>query len=79
MAEQPYDLRCDPKAVGGGLLAPCWVGHGPGADGEQFRLRPGYRVTVGDEDESSLSARVTVRDRDRVWVRIQLDADCAAA
>lgn len=78
MAEQPYDLWFDPNAVGGDLVAQCWISHGPRADDDQFDPRPGDRVTVGDDDEPSLPARVIKREGDRVWVQIQLEADSAA-
>jgi hypothetical protein len=78
MAEQPYDLWFDPNAVGGDLVAQCWISHGPRADDEQFDPGPGDQVTVGDDDEPSLPARVIKREGDRVWVQIQLDADDAA-
>ncbi len=79
MAEQPYDLWFDPNAVGGDLVAQCWISHGPRAADDRFDPRPGDRVTVGDEDdEPPLPARVIKREGDRVWLQIQLDADNAA-
>jgi len=80
MSERSYDLWFDPNSVGGDLIAQCWISHGPRADDAGFDPRPDDEVTVGDDDEPPLPARVVQREGDRVWVRIRLaDDDVAIA
>lgn len=68
----PYDLWFDPNEVGADLVVECWVSHGPRAADRSFDPAVGDRVRVGDDDEIPLRARVTRRDGDRVWVRVEL-------
>jgi len=67
-----YDLWFDPNQVGGDLVGECWISHGPRADDRGFDPQPGDTVLVGDDDEAPLSARVTRREADRVWVQVAL-------
>jgi hypothetical protein len=67
-----YDLWFDPNQVGGDLVVECWISHGPRAEDRSFDPQPGDTVLVGDDDETPLSARVTRREGDRVWVQIAL-------
>ena len=74
------DLWFDPNQVGGDLVVECWISHGPRAGDRAFDPQPGDTVLVGDDDEAPLSARVTRREADRVWVQVALtrSADAVA-
>jgi hypothetical protein len=78
VTDDRYDLWFDPNAVGGDMMAECWISHGPRADDSEFDPMPGDVVTVGDGDEAALHARVVRRQGDRVSVQIQLSANSAA-
>jgi hypothetical protein len=67
-----YDLWHDPNAVGADLVVECWISHGPRANDSSFDPQPGDWLTVGDDDEPPMRARVLRRDSDRVSVQIQL-------
>ena len=72
MSDAAYDLWYDPNTVGGDLMVACWVSHGPRRDDPTFDPQPGDWVTVGDDEETPLRARVTRRDGDRIWVQVRL-------
>ncbi len=78
VATKPYDLWFDPNSVGGDMVVECWISHGPRADDAAFDPAPGDWLTVGDDDDVPLRARVVGRQGDRVSVQIQLSADSAA-
>jgi hypothetical protein len=72
VSEERYDLSYDPNEVGDDLVVECWISHGPRAHDPAFDPQPGDRVTVGDDEEPPLPARIVRRDGNRVWVQIQL-------
>ena len=67
-----YDLWYDATGVGPDLVVECWISHGPRADDPTFDPQPGDRVSVGDDEEAPLSARVVRRRGDRVAVQVQI-------
>jgi hypothetical protein len=67
-----YDLWYDATSVGADLVVLCWISHGPRAEDVGFDPRPGDFVTIGDDEEPPLRARVLRRDGDRVTVQVQL-------
>ncbi|MGH8905932.1 MAG: hypothetical protein ACRD0K_05340 [Egibacteraceae bacterium] len=67
-----YDLWYDPNTVGADLVVECWISHGPRCGDVTFDPQPGDWVTVGDDEEAPLRARVTRRDGDRVWLQVHL-------
>ena len=70
-----YDLSYDPNEVGADLVVECWLPRGPRALVDPgFDPVPGDTVTIGDDEEPPLSARVVRRDGGRVWVQVQLPA-----
>ncbi|HUP68222.1 MAG TPA: hypothetical protein VM142_00230 [Acidimicrobiales bacterium] len=72
MADYPYDLTYDPNEVGPDLIVECWIPRGPRSVDPVFNPTPGDRVTIGDDEEAPLPARVVRRDGDRVWVQVLL-------
>jgi len=74
MAEEGYDLRYDPNEVGSDLVVECWISHGPRADDDSFDPQAADILTVGDDEEPPLRARVLRRDGNRVWVQLDLAA-----
>ena len=68
----PYDLWFDPNEVGGDLVVECWISHGPRAEDAAFDPHPGDEISVSDEEDAPLRARVVQRDGDRVWVQLQV-------
>lgn len=72
MTDEAFDLRYDPNEVGGDLVVECWISHGPRADDPGFHPQPADSVTLGDEEEPPIRARVVRRDGNRVWVQIEL-------
>jgi len=80
MAAAAYDLWYDANTVGADLVVVCWISHGPRAADSGFDPRPGDFLTIGDDEEPALRARVVRRDGDRVTVQVQLaDASNAVA
>lgn len=69
-----YDLWYDATSVGADLVVECWISHGPRAGDPSFDPRPGDHVTVGDDEEPALRARVLRREADRVTVQVELPA-----
>ncbi len=67
-----YDLWFDPNQVGGDLVVECWISHGPRALDRSFDPQPGDTLLVSGAAEAPLSARVTRREPDRVWVQVAL-------
>jgi hypothetical protein len=67
-----YDLWFDPTSVGADLVVETWISHGPRANDSSFDPQPGDWVTVGDDDENPLPARVIRRDANRVWTQINI-------
>ena len=67
-----YDLWYDATSVGADLVVETWISHGPRADDDGFEPQPGDWVTVGDDEEPPLRARVIRRDGDRVSVQVDL-------
>jgi hypothetical protein len=72
MATPAYDLWYDATTVGADLVVLCWISHGPRRDDPGFDPQPGDYVRVGDDDETSLRARIIRRDGDRVAVQVEL-------
>ena len=72
MTVAEYDLWYDATTVGGDLVAYCWISHGPRRDDPSFDPQPGDMVSVGDDDEPPMQARVIRRDGDRVAVQVEL-------
>jgi hypothetical protein len=70
--DDPYDLSYDPNEVGPDLVVECWIPNSPRADDAAFDPAPGDTVTIGDDDEPPLSARVVRRADNRVWVQVEL-------
>jgi len=67
-----WDLSFDPNDVGNDLVVECWVSQSPRANDVTFDPQPGDWLTVGDDDEAPLNARVTRRDGNRVWVQVDI-------
>ena len=75
MAEKPkFDLVYDANEVGGDLVVECWISHGPRSADATFDPQAGDWVTVGDDEEPPLRARVTRREGNRVWVQVKLSS-----
>jgi hypothetical protein len=73
-----YDLWYDATAVGADLTTRVSISHGPRTNDATFDPQPGDTVTVGDDEEPPLTARVFRRAGDTVWVQLQLPARSAA-
>ena len=58
MNSPAYDLWYDATSVGADLVVETWISHGPRADDATFDPQPGDWVTVGDDEEPDLRARV---------------------
>lgn len=69
-----YDLWYDATTVGADLVVMCWISHGPRSDDPGFEPQPGDQVTVGDDEEAPLPARVIRRQGDQVSVQVHLPA-----
>jgi hypothetical protein len=69
-----YDLWYDATSVGADLVVECWISHGPRADDSTFDPKVGDRVSVGDDEEPPMRARVVRRDGDRVAVQVDIIA-----
>jgi len=69
-----YDLWYDATSVGPDLVVECWISHGPRANDPTFDPQPGDEVSVGDDEEAPLRARVVRRSGDRVRVQVQIAA-----
>ncbi len=67
-----YDLFYDASSVGADLVVETWISHGPRANDATFDPQPGDWVTVGDDEEPDIRARVIRRCADRVWTLIEL-------
>lgn len=67
-----YDLWYDATALGADLVVDCSMSHGPRADDPAFDPQPGDHVSVGDDEEAPLRARVVRRQGDRVAVLVHL-------
>lgn len=67
-----YDLWYDANGVGGDLVVETWISHGPRADDPSFDPQPGDWLTIGDDEEPPLRARVVRRDTNLVWVQLDL-------
>ena len=68
-----YDLSYDPNEVGPDLVVECWLPRGPRSIVDPtFDPKPGDIVTIGDDEEGPLSARVVRRDGWRIWLQVQL-------
>lgn len=78
---RPYDLWFDPNEVGSDLVVECWISHGPRADDPAFDPQPGDAVSVSDDEDAPLRARVVRREGNRVWVQLPLTsrADAVAS
>ena len=74
MTEEGYDLRYDPNEVGSDLVVECWISQGPRANDGSFDPQAADIVTVGDDEEAPLRARIVRRDGNRVWVQIDVPA-----
>ncbi len=74
-----YDLWYDANTVGGDLVVVCWISHGPRADDVAFDPTPGDYVSLGDDEEAPLRARVVRRDGDQVVAQVELAAATAVA
>jgi hypothetical protein len=74
VADERYDLCYDPNEVGGDLVVECWLSHSPRANDPGFDPQPADIVSVGDDEEPPLRARVVRRDGNRVWVQLELPA-----
>lgn len=72
MAEYAYDLDYNPNEVGPDLVVECSIHLSPRAEDPTFDPGPGDMVSVGDDEEAPLKARVVRRDGDLVWVQIHL-------
>jgi hypothetical protein len=68
----PYDLWFDPNEVGGDFVVECWISHGPRVEDAAFDPYPDAEVSVSDEEDEPLRARVVRRDGDRVWVQLRV-------
>ncbi len=73
-----YDLWYDAATVGADLVVLCWISHGPRAADPAFNPSIGDHVTIGDDEEAPMGARVIRRDGDRVAVQVQLPASAHA-
>jgi hypothetical protein len=74
-----YDLWYDATSVGADLVVQLDL-HGPRVDDPGFDPQPGDQVTVGDDEEPPLRARVIRREADLVTVQVRLaDASPAVA
>ncbi len=69
-----YDLLYDPNEVDGDLVVECWISQSPREGDKSFDPREGDWVTVGDDEEPPLRARVIRRDGNRVWVQLRLES-----
>lgn len=67
-----YDLWYDATSVGADLVVECWISHSPRADDPSFDPQSGDQVSVGDNEEAPLAARVVHRHGDRVAVHVQI-------
>lgn len=74
----PYDLWYDANTVGGDMTAQVRISHGPRALDPTFDPQPGDIVTVGDDEEAPLPARVFRRDGDLVWLQLHLPTHTVA-
>jgi hypothetical protein len=74
VADERYDLCYDPNEVGGDLVVECWLSHSPRVNDPGFDPQPADIVSVGDDEEPPLRARVVRRDGNRVWVQLELPA-----
>ncbi len=72
MQQADYDLWYDANSVGGDLVVETWISHGPRAEDGAFDPQPGDWLTVGDDEEPPVRARVVRRDGNRVWVQLDL-------
>ncbi|MEU4241221.1 hypothetical protein [Actinoplanes sp. NPDC026619] len=79
MASGEYDLRYDPNEIGGDLVVECWISHGPRAHDGTFNPRVGDQVTLGDDEEAPIQARVIRRDGNRVWAQVPFPGQAFAA
>jgi hypothetical protein len=77
-AARTYDLWYDATSVGPDLVVECWISHGPRADDSTFDPQPGDHLTVGDDEEPPLRARVVRRQSDRVAVQVLIADDSHA-
>ncbi len=78
VSEPTYDLWYDATSVGADLVVETWISHGPRASDAVFDPQPGDWVTLGDDDEAPVTARVVRRDGDRVSVQVELARLCDA-
>jgi hypothetical protein len=69
-----YDLWYDATCVGVDLVVECWISPGPRAHDSSFDPQPGDHVSVGDDEEAPLRARVVRRQGDRVAVHVRIAA-----
>lgn len=72
MAEVRADLLYDPNDVGPDCVVRCRISNGPRDEDLSFDPQVGDRVRLVDIDDEPLSGRVSDRDGDRVWVRVEL-------
>jgi hypothetical protein len=72
------DLWFDATTVGADLTTQTWISHGPRASDTTFDPQPGDIVTVGDDEEPPLSARVFRREGNIVWLQLNLTNRSAA-
>jgi len=72
MDSDRYDLWYDATTVGADLVVETWISHSPRLADETFDPQPGDWVTVGDDEEPSIRGRITRRDRNKVWVQLEL-------
>jgi hypothetical protein len=73
-----FDLLYDPNEVGGDLVVECWISQSPRASDQSFDPQPGDWVFAGDEEAPPLRARVVRRDKNRVWIQLQLASAAGA-
>ncbi len=74
-----YDLWFDPNDVGGDLVVECWISHGPRKDDPGFDPQPSDWLLASDDEEAPISARVTRREGNRVWLQLFLPDSARAA
>lgn len=67
-----YDLWYDATTVGADMVVECWISHGPRAGDPTFNPQPRDFLTVGDDEERPLRARVVRREGDRLTVQVGL-------